>query len=127
MAVVVAHPVPATPQSKPKMNSWFSAAFSTATNVISARVMRVRPTPLKNPVVPQMPTAKAPPSLLVHGQADSVYPASQSERLHRRLTEVGARSVLRVIPGADHVFDGYDDVSGLVDECVGYLNRELNR
>ena len=62
MAVVVAQPVPATPQSKPKMKIWFSTAFSTATKVISASVMRVRPMPLKNPVVPQMPIANAPPS-----------------------------------------------------------------
>jgi acetyl esterase/lipase len=43
------------------------------------------------------------PQLLIYGGADEIVPPSQGERFHEVLRRHGARSVLRVIPGAGHV------------------------
>jgi acetyl esterase/lipase len=71
-------------------------------------------------------TADAPPFLIVHGDADGVLPLDQSERLHAALLAVGASSRLHVVPGADHCFEGYRDIGGLVDESVTFLSRMLS-
>ena len=70
-------------------------------------------------------TAASPPCLLVHGDADKLLPASQSESMHARLTAAGAQSTYRPVPGADHCFDGYVGVSGLIAEAVDYLRAHL--
>jgi acetyl esterase/lipase len=70
-------------------------------------------------------TSATPPCLLVHGDADKLLPASQSERMHARLTEAGVRSTYRPVPGADHCFEGYADVPGLIDEAVTYLRSNI--
>jgi dipeptidyl aminopeptidase/acylaminoacyl peptidase len=69
----------------------------------------------------------APPVLFVHGDADEEVPISQSLRLHDRLLDVGADSTLHVVPGADHCFEGYPDVPGLLKESVDYLGSRLMR
>ena len=71
-------------------------------------------------------TGDAPPFLIVHGDADGVLPLDQSERLHTALLTVGASSTLHVVPGADHCFEGYGDIGGLVDESVTFLSRLLS-
>jgi acetyl esterase/lipase len=70
-------------------------------------------------------TSAAPPCLFVHGDADEVVPVSQSVRMHARLTEVGVESTLRIVPGADHCFEGYDDIPALIDGSVAYLRANL--
>ncbi|HZD99769.1 MAG TPA: alpha/beta hydrolase [Micromonosporaceae bacterium] len=71
-------------------------------------------------------TADAPPFLIVHGDADGVLPLDQSERLHAALVAVGASSTLHVVPGADHCFEGYGDIGGLLDESVAFLSSTLS-
>ena len=71
-------------------------------------------------------TADAPPFLIVHGDADGVLPLDQSERLHQALLATGASSRLHVVPGADHCFEGYGDIGGLLDESVTFLSRMLS-
>ena len=71
-------------------------------------------------------TADAPPFLIVHGDADRVLPLDQSERLHAALLAAGATSTLHVVPGADHCFEGYDNIGGLVDESVAFLSGTLS-
>ncbi len=71
-------------------------------------------------------TADAPPFLIVHGDADGVLPLDQSERLHAALIAVGASSTLHVVPGADHCFEGYGDIGGLLDESVAFLSSTLS-
>jgi dienelactone hydrolase len=44
----------------------------------------------------------------------------------KRLTAAGARSELRVVPGADHCFLGVE-VAPLVDKGLEFLDRELGR
>jgi acetyl esterase/lipase len=71
-------------------------------------------------------TADAPPFLIVHGDADGVLPLDQSERLHAALVAVGASSTLHVVPGADHCFEGYGNIGGLLDESVAFLSTTLS-
>jgi acetyl esterase/lipase len=70
-------------------------------------------------------TADAPPFLLVHGTADWLVPYAQSEQLHAALTAAGVSSTLVPVEGAEHIFDGHDDVDGLVRLTVEYLTRAL--
>lgn len=71
--------------------------------------------------------AGAPPCLLVHGDADGEVPVSQSLRMHELLLDVGVDSTLRLVPGADHCFQRYPDVPGLLKESVDYLGSRLMR
>jgi acetyl esterase/lipase len=70
-------------------------------------------------------TADAPPFLLVHGTADWLVPYAQSEQLHAALTAASVSSTLVPVEGAEHIFDGHDDVDGLVRLTVEYLTRAL--
>ncbi|MYS38795.1 acetyl esterase/lipase [Streptomyces sp. KhCrAH-43] len=53
-------------------------------------------------------SAQAPPTLLVHGDADPLVPCDQSRRFAAALTGAGATAELVVVPGAGHCFDGAD-------------------
>jgi dipeptidyl aminopeptidase/acylaminoacyl peptidase len=55
--------------------------------------------------------ARTPPMLLVHGAADRVVAAGQSEALHASLRKAGVRSELLVIPDVDHSFIGRNAAS----------------
>lgn len=66
-----------------------------------------------------------PPCLLVHGEQDTLVPARQSRRLHTRMTEAGADVMYRSVPGAEHGFEGYPDVAGLVTETIEFLRMRL--
>lgn len=70
-------------------------------------------------------TASAPPCLFVHGDADGVVPVSQSVRMHERLSSVGADTTLRLVPGADHCFEGHRDIPKLINEAVEFLGSRL--
>jgi acetyl esterase/lipase len=67
----------------------------------------------------------APPTLLVHGDADTVVPLEQSVRLHEALQAAGASSRLVVVPGADHGFTGAADPDALVADTVEHFRAEL--
>jgi len=70
-------------------------------------------------------SAAAPPFLLIHGTGDTVVPPSHSERLHELLLKAGADSTYLPVPGAGHIFEGYDDVPGLIAASVDFLARRL--
>jgi dipeptidyl aminopeptidase/acylaminoacyl peptidase len=70
-------------------------------------------------------TPAAPPFLLVHGVVDKVVPYAQSEVLEAALTAAGVDVRLVPVEGADHIFDGYDDIDGVVQLCVDYLAQAL--
>ncbi|MEU0869731.1 alpha/beta hydrolase [Nocardia brasiliensis] len=72
-------------------------------------------------------TAAAPPCLLVHDAADSMVPATQSERLVARMREARVAVECRRIAGAGHGFEGYADVTGLIGEAVGFFGARLGR
>ncbi len=69
----------------------------------------------------------APPTLLVHGDADTVVPLEQSVRLHEALRAAGASSRLVVVPGAEHGFPGAADPDAVVAATVEHLRTELTR
>jgi acetyl esterase len=47
---------------------------------------------------------QTPPTLLIHGDADSVVDLRQSRVFHERMVELGNSSTLVILPGADHAF-----------------------
>ena len=47
---------------------------------------------------------RTPPTLLIHGNADSVVDIRHSQAFHQRLLELGNQSRLIEVPGADHAF-----------------------
>ena len=47
---------------------------------------------------------RTPPTLLIHGDADSVVDLRHSRLFHERMVELGNSSTLVVLPGADHAF-----------------------
>ncbi|MFD9126026.1 alpha/beta hydrolase fold domain-containing protein [Kitasatospora sp. NPDC059571] len=67
----------------------------------------------------------APPFLLMHGADDRQLPPAHSRRLHERMREAGNSSELRVVPGADHCFEGAADIDALIGESVAFLRRHL--
>ncbi|MCU1432816.1 MAG: hypothetical protein JWP95_1921 [Actinotalea sp.] len=70
-------------------------------------------------------SAAAPPMLLISGDSDTVVPASHSQELADRLRAAGAEDVvLRLVPGADHCFEGVDPVPPL-GEVVAFLADRL--
>ena len=70
-------------------------------------------------------TSTAAPFLLIHGTADTVVPYVQSEVLTKALTDVGVTAQLVPIDGAEHIFNGHDDVDGVVRLSVEYLANAL--
>jgi dipeptidyl aminopeptidase/acylaminoacyl peptidase len=63
--------------------------------------------------------------LLIHGTADQIVPLSQSEQLASALQAVGVRCDLIAAEGADHCFVGYDDIGGLIDAGIDFLDDVL--
>jgi len=69
--------------------------------------------------------AGAPPFLSVHGTADAIVPFSHAERLTEALRAVGVRADLLPVPDADHCFEGYDDIGGLIEAGIDFLDEVL--
>jgi acetyl esterase/lipase len=70
-------------------------------------------------------TPDSPPFLLVHGTADWLVPYAQSEQLHAALTAAGVDCRLVPVDGAQHIFDGHDDIDAVVRLSVDYLADAL--
>jgi acetyl esterase/lipase len=70
-------------------------------------------------------TPDAPAFLLVHGTADWLVPYDQSEQLHAALTAAGVACRLEPVEGAQHIFDGCDDVDAVVQLSVDHLANAL--
>ncbi|WP_329274652.1 alpha/beta hydrolase [Streptomyces sp. NBC_00691] len=67
-----------------------------------------------------------PPFLLIHGTRDGLVPYSQSEVLAEALAGAGGEVTLRPVEGADHIFLGSADITGIVAESVTFLARHLD-
>ena len=62
-----------------------------------------------------------PPFLIIHGDADELVPAHQSELLAAALREHGVDVTLEIVPGADHGFTGID----LTGTVAAFFEAEL--
>ncbi len=65
-----------------------------------------------------------PPTLLVHGDEDTLVPLSNSERIHKAFTEAGVTTDLVVLEGAGHGFRGKDDEAATT-ALVSWFERHL--
>ncbi|MGK5114145.1 MULTISPECIES: alpha/beta hydrolase fold domain-containing protein [unclassified Geodermatophilus] len=71
-------------------------------------------------------SAAAPPSLLLHGEADRLIPCVQSERLAGALRAAGADVELHTYPGADHMWLGAPDAArDAADRTIAFLQHHL--
>jgi acetyl esterase/lipase len=70
-------------------------------------------------------TSAAPPFLLIHGTADTIVPYVQSEVLTQALRDAGVSAELVPVEGAEHIFNGHDDIDGVVRLSVDYLVKAL--
>ena len=57
--------------------------------------------------------------------ADWLVPYDQSEQLHAALTAAGVACRLEPVEGAQHIFDGCDDVDAVVQLSVDHLANAL--
>ena len=68
----------------------------------------------------------APPFLLLHGRADRLVPAVQSERLHAALAATGVQAEIHLYDGADHMWLGTPDVAtDAMDRTIAFLRDRL--
>jgi acetyl esterase/lipase len=65
--------------------------------------------------------AGAPPVLVMHGDSDTMVPASQSAGFAQALAGAGGTVTLELVPGASHFWDGADDVPGIVARSAGFV------
>jgi acetyl esterase/lipase len=70
-------------------------------------------------------TPDAPPFLLVHGTTDWLVPYAQSEQLAAALVAAGVPVRLVPVDGAEHIFNGCDDIDAVVRLSVDYLAEAL--
>ncbi len=71
-------------------------------------------------------TPDAPPFLLLHGAADRLVPAVQSERLHRALAAAGVSVELHRYDGADHMWRGAPAAAeDAVVRTIAFLRHQL--
>jgi len=63
---------------------------------------------------------------LMHGEDDSLVPVKQSVDFAAALTTAGVEVEFVTVPGANHIFMGYPDVTSLVKQSVAYLQSRLS-
>jgi acetyl esterase/lipase len=73
-------------------------------------------------------TAQYPPTLLIHGDADTDVPFSQSERMNAELERAGVSHEFVRLPGRPHAFDGKTDdpmVATTLDRVIAFLREQV--
>jgi len=71
-----------------------------------------------------------PPTLILHGEKDSMVPVSQAYELHKFLAKLGVSSELRIYPGQEHGFDMDGDPASAKDageRVLAFFDRYLGR
>ncbi len=67
-----------------------------------------------------------PPTLFVHGLADTMVPPASSQRMHEALVAAGAASELHLFEGQMHEFESAPTYAAVVQHLVAvFLNRSL--
>jgi acetyl esterase/lipase len=69
-------------------------------------------------------TPNDPPTLLIHGTADTTVPLSHSTRIHEAFETAGVESELIIIEGAGHGFRG-DDAERAMAALIAWFERTL--
>lgn len=70
-------------------------------------------------------TPDDPPALILHGTKDALVPVSQSEILHRKLSQAGVPSQLVIIEGAPHSFHLQPKQRDLRPVVIEFFDRHL--
>ncbi|HEY8668181.1 MAG TPA: alpha/beta hydrolase [Tepidisphaeraceae bacterium] len=70
-------------------------------------------------------TADFPPTLLIHGTADTIVPPAQSERLAQAMERLGIRHELMLIDGAGHSFPLQHNEIDLRQKVVDFFDQTL--
>jgi acetyl esterase/lipase len=69
-------------------------------------------------------SASFPPTMLIHGNADTVVPVAQSLRMYEQLVDAGAKAELHVFEGMPHSFD---QQSGPGRQCASLMQMFFAR
>jgi dipeptidyl aminopeptidase/acylaminoacyl peptidase len=75
-------------------------------------------------------TKQYPPTMLLHGDADTDVPVEQSKQMAAELKRVGVEHELIIMPGAPHGFDRAMDnptINAAFEKSLAYFNRFLRR
>lgn len=65
------------------------------------------------------------PTLLLHGQEDSVVPVTQSLEFHRALKDIGAYTELWIYPGQEHDLDDIFCQADVIERIVNWFSKLL--
>lgn len=69
---------------------------------------------------------KFPPTMLIHGNQDTVVPVSETLNMYKRLTEDGARVEMHIYEGAPHAFDAVPEFGRQVTDMIAlFVDRQL--
>jgi dipeptidyl aminopeptidase/acylaminoacyl peptidase len=67
-----------------------------------------------------------PPTLLIHGNADTIVPVDASFEMYRALSGTGAEVELHVYDGVPHAFDAAPDLGRQVTDLIAlFLDRKV--
>ena len=78
----------------------------------------------------QQSVTRMPPTLILHGDKDSVIPVSEAYELHKFLRKLNATSELRIYPGQEHGFDNNGDPASAKDaweRMLAFFDRYLGK
>lgn len=72
--------------------------------------------------------AEDPPVLILHGDADTLVPHSQSLLLQERMNAEGARHELSLIEDVDHAFNGATEaqIADIVEQSIAFIERSTS-
>jgi carboxymethylenebutenolidase len=100
------------------------AALSLSTAATDRRVKVV--VEYSGPVPEDLPSSglRLPPTLVLHGEADRIVPASNARRLQRLLTEAGTPHEVQVYPGEGHVLSGMAQFEA-ASRVTAFLSQHL--
>ena len=68
--------------------------------------------------------AQSPPTIILHGEQDTLVPPSQAIRLHEKLDRAGVDNELRLYPHSGHIFERQDGLDAFW-HCEPFLDRHL--
>ena len=67
-----------------------------------------------------------PPTILLHGTADTALGVENSFRLYEALTAAGAKVELHILEGLEHIFDTYPEFAGLSASAIDlFVDRHV--